>query len=192
MNREYRMILILTVILHGIATYMFIYEKSQLSSFDIWVYYTSIIANSILVYLTSNDMPHGRRKKLKDIYHCFFTAYLLITPVMVDSNFGMLMYIVLVSITLGSWRLNKNGCLITAMKKTPDEPRQDHFVRKGIIKKLKLHYLVVVGGLMYVSMKLFNKNKMKGQRSVSGGGSLPNFSLTSSGKVSSDMTSISL
>ena len=159
MNTEYKYVIWLTIIFNIIHTYVFIYEPERMDIVDNRVYFGSIIAAFILIYLTYAELDTEERKNLKDAYHYLFTLYLIIAPLTINSYFGMLSYIVLVSITLGSWVLNKNGCLITAMKKTENEPRQKHFIRKGLVKKLKIDYIVVIGGLFYVSRKIYLRNK---------------------------------
>ena len=158
MNTEYRAVIWLTIIIIILHTYVYINESSHMDSVDVIVYLFIIIASLILVILTYFDLSTKNRKLLKDLYHSLFTLYLLIAPLSVNTQFGMLSYIVLVSITLGCWILNKNGCLITAMQRDENEPRQKHFISKGWIKKYQLHYLVVIGGLFYVSRKIYIKN----------------------------------
>ena len=160
MNTEYKAVIWLTIILNILHTYVYVYEPEQMDTVDVKIYYFSIVASIILIALTYFDLPTEKRKLLKDIYHSLFTIYLLIAPLVVNTHFGMLSYIVLVSITLGCWILNKNGCLITAMKRDEHEPRQKHFIRKGWIKKFKIHYLVVIGGFFYVSRNMYLKNKL--------------------------------
>ena len=155
MNKEYKAVIWLTIIANIIHTYIYLFESKSMDIVDERVYLGSVIGAFILVYLTYFDLSKENRKFLKDIYHSLFTAYLLIAPITVNTNMGMLTYIILVSITLGSWILNKNGCLITGMKKSENEETQKNFIRKGLIKKLGIPYIVVVGGLFYVSRKMF-------------------------------------
>lgn len=159
MNKEYKAVIWLTIISNIIFTYIYLFEKKQMDGVDEKIYFATVIGAFLLIYLTYFDLTKENRKLVKDIYHSLFTAYLLIAPITVNTNLGMLTYIILVSITLGSWMLNKNGCLITGMKKTDDEETQKNFIRKGLIKKLGIPYIVVVGGLFYVGRKMIISNK---------------------------------
>ena len=159
MNKEYKAVIWLTIIANIIHTYVYIYEPYKMDKNDEIIYLMSIIGAFLLIYLSYFDLESEKRKMTKDLYHYMFTLYLIIAPFIVNTHFGMLSYIILVSITLGCWILNKNGCLITAMKKNENEETQKHFIRKGLIRKLKIDYLVVYGGLFYVSRKMFLSRK---------------------------------
>ena len=110
MNKEYKAVIWLTIISNIIFTYIYLFEKKQMDGVDEKIYFATVIGAFLLIYLTYFDLTKENRKLVKDIYHSLFTAYLLIAPITVNTNLGMLTYIILVSITLGSWMLNKNGC----------------------------------------------------------------------------------
>ena len=187
MNHEFKMVMFIQMILLIIYTYMVFYNENQLDLFDKSFYLCVLINGMLLYYIKDEKIDKDKWTFFKNIYHYIFTIYLIVAPLFVKTMFGMMIYIILTSITIGSWIFRKNGCFITSMKRNDNDPTQKHFVRNGFIKDLHLDYVIVFGGIFYVAWKMMNlaKDQKVYFSPKFGGGKFLNFSKTSSGKSDS-------